>query len=249
MRISKILIILAIFAAPFSVANAQNPFAEPKNLQVLPDTMKGDQLRQVMRRFAAAIGEQCSYCHARAADGQGLDFQSDANDKKRVTREMMKMMGQVRQTTANLYPDDPNHVQTTVVCTTCHRGQVNPFLIEEIMNNEIAEGGTAAAQAKYLELKEQYYGSHTYDFTGFTLAEYANRLILAGDLDNALEMAKFSRDQFPNHAYAHSIVGDVYMRQENYGDAIEAYEGSLAVNPDQNGVIRQIESAKEAMED
>ncbi len=116
------------------------------------------------------------------------------------------------------------------------------------MNNEIAGGGTAAAQAKYLELKEQYYGSHTYDFTGFTLAEYANRLINSNDIDNALEMAKFGTEQYPHEAYAHTILGDVYMRQQDYTNAIAAYESSLAISPDQNGVIRNIERAREAME-
>lgn len=247
MKTIRCLLLLSALLVPMSMVQAQNPFAEPKNLQVLPDTVKGDQLRQIMRRFSFAMGEQCSYCHARAADGQGLDFESDANDKKRVTREMIKLVGHVRQVSAGLYPEDPDHQPTAFVCTTCHRGQANPFLIEQVMNEQIADGGTAAAQAKYLELKERYYGSHTYDFTGFTLAEYANRLINSNDLDNALEMAKFSASQYPDEAYAHTILGNVYMSQENYTEAIRAFEASLAVDPDQNGVKNQIESAKEAI--
>ena len=249
MRLSYLFIATILFLVPINVSFAQNPFEEPKNLTVLPKSLKGDALRQVMRRFSFAIGEQCSYCHDRVEDENGarMVWDTDNNDMKRVTREMIKLVGHIRQTSANLYPNNPDHQPTIVVCTTCHRGQANPFLIEEVMNKEIASGGTTAAKNKYLELKEKYYGSHTYDFTGFTLAEYANRLILGGDLDNALEMAKFSQDQFPNDAYANSIVGDVYMRQENFIEAIKAYEASLAIDPEQNTIKDQIKAANEAI--
>jgi hypothetical protein len=50
---------------PLFTAQAQNPFAEPKNLQVLPETIKGDQLRQIMRNFSFATGERCTYSHLR----------------------------------------------------------------------------------------------------------------------------------------------------------------------------------------
>ncbi|MCC3860255.1 c-type cytochrome [Pseudemcibacter aquimaris] len=245
-RILFTIILTALFAP---IANAQNPFAEPKNLKVLPETVKGDQLRQIMRRFSAAIGENCSYCHDRVEteDGAHMVWDTDNNDKKRVTREMMKLVGHVRQVSANLYPDNPEHKPTAFVCTTCHRGQANPFLIEEVMNNEIASGGTGAAQAKYLELKKEYYGSHTYDFTGFTLAEYANRLIIGGENDNAVEMAKFGTEQFPNEPYAHEILGNAYMKTGNAASAIKAYEASLALDPDQDGVKQAIEAAKGAM--
>lgn len=231
------------------LAQAQNPFAEPKNLQVLPKNIKGDQLRQIMRRFSIGIGENCSYCHDRVEDENGarMVWDTDNNDNKRVTREMIKLVGHVRQVTGNLYPDNPDHKATAFVCTSCHRGQANPFLIEEVMNNEIASGGTDAAKNKYLALKEEYYGSHTYDFTGFTLAEYANRLILGGENDNAVEMAKFGIEQFPNEPYAHSILGDAYMKLGNAAEAVKAYQASLAIAPDQNDVKRSLEAAQKAM--
>ncbi len=245
----KILFAILLTAIMAPLAHAQNPFAEPKNLKVLPETIKGDQLRQIMRRFSFALGERCTYCHDRVEDENGarMVWDTDNNDNKRVTREMIKLVGHVRQVTANLYPDNPDHKPTAFVCTSCHRGQANPFLIEEIMNNEIAEGGTTAAKNKYLELKEEYYGSHTYDFTGFTLAEYANRLVNEGKNDNAVEMAKFGTEQFPNEAYAHTILGNAHMNNGNTADAIKAYEASLAINPDQNGVISALEAAKKAM--
>ncbi len=249
MKIIQYFLLLNALVIPLFTAQAQNPFEEPKNLQVLPETVKGDQLRQLMRNFSFATGERCTYCHVQVEDENGarMDFESDDMETKKIAREMMKMMGGINRDIRALNRGD-DHQYTRVVCTTCHRGQANPFLIEQVMDSQIAEAGTDAAKAKYLELKERYYGGHTYDFTGFTLAEYANSLINGGNIEDALEMAKFSVAEYPKEAYAHQILGNVYMQQENYAAAIAAFEGSLAVNPDQGFVKGLIEQAKEAME-
>ena len=250
MKLFKIFILFATFVAFTHTSNAQNPFENPKNLEVLPEDIPAERLRQIMRGFSFALGEQCSYCHDRVEtdEGASMVWDTDNKDMKRVAREMMKLSGSINRDIAALNRGD-DHQYTRVVCTTCHRGQANPFLIEQVMSEQIAEGGVEAARAKYADLKSKYYGGHTYDFTGFTLAEYANSLINANSLDNALDMAKFSVEQYPTETYAHTILGNVYMAQKNYAEAISAYEGSLALNPDQDGVINQIENAKKAMEE
>ncbi len=250
MNLLKFLAMFVLLASLNSVANAQNPFEDPKNLEVLPKDISSGQLRQIMRGFSFALGERCTYCHERIEDENGshMAFDSDKMETKTIAREMMKLSGRINRDIAALDRGE-DHKYTQVVCTTCHRGQANPFLIEQVMKEQIAEGGTELAKSKYLELKEKYYGGHTYDFTGFTLAEYANSLADSGALDNALEMAKFSVGQYPNETYAYTILGNVYLARKNYTAAITAYEGSLAINPDQDGVKQQIERAKEAMEE
>lgn len=47
----KLLFAILLTAIMAPLAHAQNPFAEPKNLKVLPETIKGDQLRQIMHVF------------------------------------------------------------------------------------------------------------------------------------------------------------------------------------------------------
>ncbi len=65
-----------------------------------------------MGGFRAALGVQCTFCHAAG------DFASDANPKKLMARNMMRMV------------DDLNHGplngQMHVTCYTCHRGDATP---------------------------------------------------------------------------------------------------------------------------
>jgi hypothetical protein len=95
-------------------AQRPNPFAEPKNLKILKTS--GDQLRDTMRSFGAALGVQCVHCHA-----PGGDFASDANPKKETARMMLTMTREIN-----------GHFQTSdgtmkVRCYTCHRGAVKPL--------------------------------------------------------------------------------------------------------------------------
>jgi len=249
MTFTRILILFLLATMPLSLAKAQSIFENPKNLKVLPEDIPPERLREIMRNFSFAMGERCTYCHVSVQEDDGGRMVFDADDKqtKLIAREMIKMLGGINRDINALGRGD-DHQYTQVICATCHRGQANPFMIEQVMSEQIATGGTDAAKAKYNELKERYYGGHTYDFTGFTMAEYANRLILEGNLDAALDMAMFSREIDPKDTYTHQMVGTVYMKQEKYPQAIEAYQASLAVDPDQDFVKGLIENAKKAME-
>ena len=67
--------------------------AQPaKNLLVLtPDA----NIPRVMASFNTALGVQCAYCHTSG------DFASDANPKKEIARNMLRMLTQV----ASRFPD------------------------------------------------------------------------------------------------------------------------------------------------
>ncbi|HPF48021.1 MAG: c-type cytochrome [Alphaproteobacteria bacterium] len=248
MSIARLLFLIAVSCVPLSFASAQNPFENPKNLTVLPKDISPERLRDIMRGFTFATGERCSYCHVRVEDEKGahMDFESDDKETKAVTREMMKMVGSINQNIRSLDRGADHHF-TRVMCTTCHRGQANPMLIEQVMDEQIADGGTAAAKAKYNELKDKYYGKGTFDFSGFTMAEYANSLLEENKFDAALDMAMFSREIAPGDSYTHTMVGNVYMKEKKYADAIKAYEAALAISPDEGSLKRQIDVAKKAM--
>jgi len=88
-----------------------SPFANPKNLKIL----KADEnLQPAMRAFAAALGQQCTYCHVMG------DFASDDNPKKEVARMMISMARDIN----GKFPDGQRHVS----CYTCHRGAVKPLM-------------------------------------------------------------------------------------------------------------------------
>lgn len=100
----------------------------PKNLQVLPKDITGEQLHEIMHHWAAALGTNCAHCHA--VDTQHpswnghprLNFADDSKPEKRTARLMLKM---VQQINADYISKVPNSGMP-VTCGTCHRGQADP---------------------------------------------------------------------------------------------------------------------------
>lgn len=105
---------------------------EPENLQVLPDDIGAEGLRNVMRAFTQALGVRCGHCHVGEGDFLNWDFASDANPHKEVARQMMRMTQQInRDLLADIEglhnpvnADDPS--TWAVTCWTCHRGDPSP---------------------------------------------------------------------------------------------------------------------------
>jgi Photosynthetic reaction centre cytochrome C subunit len=98
--------------------------AAPRNLRILtPDV----DIQRMMTRFNSALGVQCAYCHV------ANDFASDANPKKDVARNMLRML----QLVADRFPDSGNDFRNSrylpfpegkqyVTCFTCHQGAALP---------------------------------------------------------------------------------------------------------------------------
>ena len=115
---------LAWAAAVGSAALLAQGAAAPRNLRVLtPDV----DIQRVMTRFNAALGVQCAYCHV------ANDFASDANPKKDVARNMLRMT----QLVADRFPDSGNDFRNSryvpfpegkqyVTCFTSHQGAALP---------------------------------------------------------------------------------------------------------------------------
>ena len=87
-----------------------SPFANPKNLKVLP----AENLQQTMQAFRAGLGVMCTYCHV-----QG-DFASDDNPKKETALMMIRMAMDIN----SKFADGKRHVS----CYTCHRGAEEPLM-------------------------------------------------------------------------------------------------------------------------
>jgi hypothetical protein len=122
---SVFLAIMAI-SAPSSagVLAQERAGTPPTNLQVLTADVN---LPKVMGSFNAALGVQCTYCHAAG------DFASDSNPKKDVARRMLRVIKQINQH----FPDAGNDFLNSrylpfpegkqyVTCYSCHRGAAIP---------------------------------------------------------------------------------------------------------------------------
>ena len=141
---------------------AENVFANPKNLKVLPEDISPERLRQTMLGFSGALNAKCSYCHDVDDDlsRSDPDYSNDDKRTKRIAREMLKLVADINDRISDI-DLDPRQQEIEVTCITCHRGQYRPMLILPVLNEARDEGGVDAVIAKYSELRERYFGNHT----------------------------------------------------------------------------------------
>lgn len=96
----------------------------PKNLQVLPKDISNKDLIATMRGYSAALGVECSFCHANNPQTHQIDFASDANPHKNTARTMIRMLNEIN--TKYLATADPDAPVKSASCGTCHRGHSLP---------------------------------------------------------------------------------------------------------------------------
>jgi len=106
--VSLALVLSLTLSAQEEKKKGPSPFANPKNLKVLP----AEGLQPTMAAFRVGLGVMCNYCHV-----QG-DFASDDNPKKNIARAMIRMAADIN----SKFPDGKAHVS----CYTCHRGEEEP---------------------------------------------------------------------------------------------------------------------------
>src|SRR6266540_725551 len=157
-------------------AAGQQPPPPMTNLQVYPKDIARPELVATMQGFVQALGVQssggCGYCHAGTAPA--FDFASDAKPAKNVARKMILMS---REITAKL-PDvtgKPAAEVTRLRCATCHRGVAVPKLLPDVLTETVTKQGAAAAVQQYRDLRKQYYGGQSYDFSENSLVLLAQQ--------------------------------------------------------------------------
>ena len=106
----------------------EHSFPKPTNLKVLPKTMTGEQLHELMHKWAGSLGTHCDHCHT--TDPKNLDehghprfnFADDSKPEKLTARQMAKMTEDINKNYVSKIPkaDEP------VTCATCHRGHEKP---------------------------------------------------------------------------------------------------------------------------
>lgn len=109
-------------AAQSSAGHHWEP-SRPKNLQVLPKDISNKDLIATMRGFTAALGVECSFCHAENPQTHRPDFASDANPHKDMARTMLRMVNEINSKyLATIRDPDASQEDKSVSCGTCHRG-------------------------------------------------------------------------------------------------------------------------------
>ena len=238
-RLPTLLGVLLVCAP--SVALAQWPPDSLVNLQVLPEDIPVRQLIGTMRGFASGLGVRCIHCHVGddPNDLSTTDFVSDEKIEKQKAREMIRMVQRINtELLANLPGRTDPPIEVT--CATCHHGVSKPVDIRIILANTALEHGADSAIAEYERLREEYYGSDSYDFQPFMLANVAERIARQAP-EAALAICEYNLTRHPTDLQSFLVIAQVNQLQGNVEGAIAAFERGLQVEPDNQFFQQQIQ--------
>jgi hypothetical protein len=113
---------------PAGGAPPHRSFPAPTNLKVLPKTMTGEQVHELMETWEGSLGVKCSTCHAANPNDIGpngrprLNFADDSKPEKAAARVMYGMTEDINKNYVSKLPDADGKVS----CGTCHRGHLDP---------------------------------------------------------------------------------------------------------------------------
>jgi hypothetical protein len=134
----------AVFAAATVAQAPQGPppgggrpprtYAAPTNLKVLPKTMTGQQVHELMEGWAGSLGVHCDTCHQADPKNIGpngrprLKFEDDSKPEKEMARIMYKMTEDIKTNYVAKVAemDKMDSPAAPVTCGTCHRGHLDP---------------------------------------------------------------------------------------------------------------------------
>jgi len=211
------------------------------NLQLYPKDIPRPELIATMQGFTQALGVQCTYCHVGQAPQ--FDFASDAKPQKTVARKMILMS---REVTAKLpeITGKPAAEVTRLRCATCHRGLAVPKLLPDVLTDTLNKSGAAAAVQQYRDLRKQYYGGQSYDFSENALVPVALQLTNANKPDDALALLQLNAEYYPNHAPTYGGMAQAYLKKDDKENAVRNFEKVLQLDPNNQQAKRQLEQLK-----
>jgi hypothetical protein len=226
---------------PAPAPAAQPPPPPMTNLQIYPKETPRPEIFATMQGFAQALGVQCTYCHVGQAPQ--FDFAADTKPTKNVARKMILMS---REITARLpeVTGKPAAEITRLRCATCHRGVAIPKLLPDILVETVNKRGGAAAVQQYRDLRTQYYGGQSYDFSENALVPVALQLTNANKPDDALALLQVNAEFHPNSAPTYGGMAQAYLKKNDKENAIKNFEKVVQLDPNNQQAKRQLETLK-----
>ncbi len=245
-------ITLAILLA-VPALSAEFPPKKLENLQVLPKGMAVPELIAVMRAFSMGLGVRCQHCHSGdpAAPMTETDFKADDKEAKRKARVMLRMTQAINDTHLPKLGGEASS-RITVQCVTCHRGQLRPAMLGDVLSAELDSEGIDAAVAKYRQLREEFYGSHSFDFSEWTLLTLAESLLRSGRPEACEAMLRLNLEFFQESTSSWNFLAEFYRRQDRIDDARAAIAKTLALDPEDRRaqkILAAIEKAGQSGEE
>ena len=182
-----------------------------------------------MPAIASALGVKCQYCHS-AKRGSGLP-----EPKKEIAKAMMAMTDEINTRILAATGKESGQA-TTIRCAYCHRGVAIPKPIAEIVWQTTREKGVVAATDQYRELRKEFYGRNTYDFSEEPLATLANQLSSYRP-DDAIALASLNLEFYPKSVNTLVAMSNALTRKHEDDDAIAMLEKAVSFEPE-NGIVR-----------
>jgi hypothetical protein len=241
-RSAGLAVVIALTAS--SLALAQPPAPPPMtNLQIFPKDTPRQQVVATMQAFTQALGVQCNYCHVMEGRGGRTDMASDEKATKKAARGMMLLAREVNTKLPEAVGKSAD-ATTRVGCVTCHRGVPIPKQIADIVTDAAANGGAPAGLAKFKEMRTQFYGGQSYDFSEGSLIVIAQRANAAGKSDDALAYLNANLEYFPRSARTYATIGQIKNGKGDKPGAIAALEKSVELDPNNAQAKAQLEALK-----
>lgn len=220
----------------------QRPERKAANLQVLDSTISHDELIDIMGKFSSALGVDCDYCHvpSKAPGSREMDFASDEKPEKKVARAMFQMTSAINASyLAKITELESPRVP--VECVTCHRGQPLPIQLEDLLSKTLAEHGMPAVDSTYRDLRENYYGSGSFDFGERVLVHLAYNLFEQNSKD-AMSLLKLNEEFNPKSSLNQWAMGKLYLSTGDTLKAVVEYKRALEYDPNNRRAKRELDA-------
>ena len=239
-----VLVIGSLEAAQAPAGGAQPPAPPPMtNLQIFPKDMPRQQVIQSMQAIAQSLGVACNYCHVQEGRGGRNDFASDEKAPKKAARGMMILARDINNKLPEAVGKSADAV-TRVGCATCHRGVPIPKQITDIVADAAASGGATTGLAKFKELRTQFYGGQSYDFSEGSLVVIGQRAQAANKPDDALAYYQANLEYFPKSSRTYAAMAATKNAKGDKAGAIAALEKAVELDPNNAQAKTQLENLK-----
>ncbi|MFQ5473700.1 MAG: tetratricopeptide repeat protein, partial [Dehalococcoidia bacterium] len=122
-----------------------------------------------------------------------------------------------------------------------------PVDVRDILAETLETEGVDAAIARYQELREKYYGSGSYDFRPFMLANVAER-VARQHPQGALQLLEFNAELFPDLGQTFLTMAQIHRAMGDIDAAIAALERAAEAEPGNStfyrGAIERLRAAR-----
>jgi tetratricopeptide (TPR) repeat protein len=197
-----------------------------------------------MQAIAQGLGVKCEYCHA----GMGSPRTAPVADASRTPShiEIAKaMIAMTRDLNVKVQAatGKPANETTRVNCITCHRGVAIPGQLSDILTKTALEKGPDAAVAQYRDLRTEYYGHQSYDFSEETLLTAAQQVVRAKPAAS-IPLLRLNLEFYPKSVRSYTQIAFAYTRTLDDEAAIATLEKALELEPENGMVKGQLEQLK-----